>query len=67
MAKVLISDDLWKVVEPLSPPEAPSWKGSRPRVPNPATLTGIIFMLKPDLQREMLPQEMGCGSGMTCW
>lgn len=24
-------------------------------------------MLKTGLQWEMLPQEMGCGSGMTCW
>jgi transposase len=30
-------------------------------------LTGILFVLKTGLQWEMLPQEMGCGSGMTCW
>jgi transposase len=28
---------------------------------------GIIFVLKTGIQWEYLPQEMGCGSGMTCW
>ena len=32
-----------------------------------AALTGILFVLKSGLPWEMLPQEMGCGSGMTCW
>jgi transposase len=30
-------------------------------------LTGILFVLKTGIQWEWLPQEMGCGSGMTCW
>jgi transposase len=30
-------------------------------------LTGIIFVLKSGIPWEMLPQELGCGSGMTCW
>jgi hypothetical protein len=30
-------------------------------------LTGIIFVLKTGIPWEELPQEMGCGSGMTCW
>ena len=32
-----------------------------------AALTGILFVLRSGLPWEMLPQEMGCGSGMTCW
>jgi transposase len=32
-----------------------------------AALTGILFVLKTGIPWEMLPQEMGCGSGMTCW
>jgi transposase len=32
-----------------------------------AALTGILFVLKTGVPWEMLPQEMGCGSGMTCW
>mgnify|MGYP000014576990 CR=1 FL=1 len=67
MAKPLIPDELWEVIEPLLPPEPPKPKGGRPRIPNRAALTGIVFVLKSGLQWEMLPQEMGCGSGMTCW
>ena len=36
-------------------------------MPNRAALTGILFVLRSGLPWEMLPQEMGCGSGMTCW
>jgi transposase len=32
-----------------------------------ACLTGILFVLRSGIPWEMLPQEMGCGSGMTCW
>jgi transposase len=67
MAKLLISDKLWEVIEPLLPPEEPKPKGGRPRIPDRAALTGIVFVLKSGLQWEMLPQEMGCGCGMTCW
>ena len=34
---------------------------------NRAALSGIIFVLKSGMPWEMLPQEMGCGSGVTCW
>jgi transposase len=30
-------------------------------------LTGILFVLKSGIPWELLPREMGCGSGMTCW
>jgi transposase len=26
-----------------------------------------VFVLKSGIPWEMLPKEMGCGSGMTCW
>jgi transposase len=32
-----------------------------------ACLTGIIFVLQSGIPWWMLPQEMGCGSGVTCW
>ena len=67
MAKQLVSDDLWAIVEPLLPQEPPKPKGGRPRVSDRAALTGIIFVLKTGIPWEYLPQEMGCGSGMTCW
>ncbi len=65
--KRLVPDDLWAVVAPLLPPEPPKPKGGRPRVPDRAALTGIIFVLRSGIQWELLPQEMDCGSGMTCW
>jgi transposase len=67
MAKELVSDELWEVIEPLLPPEAPKPQGGRPRVEDRAALSGIIFVLKSGIPWEMLPQEMGCGSGVTCW
>jgi transposase len=67
MAKPLLTDELWAVIEPLFPREPPKPKGGRPRVPDRACLTGIIFVLKTGIPWEGLPQEMGCGSGVTCW
>jgi transposase len=67
MSKPLVPDELWTIVEPLLPAEPPKPKGGRPRVSDRACLTGIIFVLKTGLPWELLPQEMGCGSGMTCW
>ena len=67
MSKPLVSDALWAAVEPLLPPEPPKPKGGRPRVSDRAALTGILFVLQSGIPWEMLPQEMGCGSGMTCW
>jgi transposase len=67
MAKKLVSDELWEAIEPLLPEEPPKPKGGRPRVPNRATLAGIIFVLKSGIPWKMLPKEMGCGSGSTCW
>jgi transposase len=30
-------------------------------------LTGILFVLRSGIPGELLPKELGCGSGMTCW
>lgn len=67
MAKPLVSDALWEVVEPLIPKHEPSPKGGRPRLDDRKALTGILFVLKTGIAWEDLPQEMGCGCGMTCW
>lgn len=67
MSKAPVSDELWAVVEPLLPAEPPKPKGGRPRLSNRAVLSGIFFVLKSGIPWEMLPQEMGCGSGMMCW
>ena len=67
MAKLLVSDDLWAAIAPLMPPERAKPKGGRPRLADRAALTGILFVLKSGLPWEMLPAEMGCGAGMSCW
>jgi transposase len=63
----LVNDALWVVVAPLLPEERPKPKGGRPRLSDRAVLSGIIFVLKSGIAWELLPQELGCGSGMTCW
>jgi transposase len=67
MAKVLVSDELWELVEPLLPPIVSSPKGGRPPIGNREALTGILFVLRTGIPWSMLPQEMGCGCGMSCW
>lgn len=67
MAAALLPDRLWEIIAPLLPPPTPRPKGSRPRLPDRACLTGILFVLRSGISWEMLPQELGCGSGMTCW
>jgi transposase len=66
MSKALVSNELWGIIAPLLPHEPPN--GSRPRsITDRAALTGNVFVLKSGIPWEMLPQELGCGSGMTRW
>ena len=68
MAKPLINDDLWQLIEPLIPQRTRRFRHpGRKRLSDRAVLTGIVFVLKTGIPWEDLPQEMGCGSGMTCW
>jgi transposase len=69
MAKPLLDDELWNVIKPLLPPAKPRrvrFPGRKPLEPR-KVLTGILFVLKTGIPWEALPQELGCGSGMTCW
>ena len=65
--KRLVSDELWRIVEPLLPLDPSKPKGGRPRVPNWAVLEGIVFVLKSGIPWRMLRAELGYGSGATCW
>ena len=67
MAKPLLPGPLWDLIEPLIPKRPPRPKGGRPPLEDRKALTGIIFVLKTGIPWEYLPQEMGCGCGMTCW
>jgi transposase len=68
MAKPLVSDELWAIVEPLLPKVERRYRfPGRKRIDDRSVLTGILFVLQTGIPWEYLPQEMGCGSGMTCW
>ena len=67
MARPLISDELWHFVEPHLPSRQPHPQGGRPTVGDRAVLTGIVFVLKTGILWNDLPDEMGCGCGMTCF
>ena len=69
MATPILDDALWELIGPLLPPPKPRRRrhpGRKP-IPHRAALTGIVYVLKTGIHWEYLPQEMGCGSGMTCW
>jgi transposase len=67
MAKKRVTERLWNAIAPLLPEPTPSPKGGRPPVPNRACLEGILFVLKTGMPWQMLPTELGYGSGRTCW
>ncbi|MEU0936073.1 IS5 family transposase [Embleya sp. NPDC005971] len=63
----IVSDELWSLIESLLPAPPPKSTRGRPRVPDRQALCGILFVLHTGIQWEFLPQELGFGSGMTCW
>jgi transposase len=68
MAQPLVSDELWVLVEPLIPKVQRRHRyPGRKRIDDRRVLSGILFVLKTGIPWEHLPQELGCGSGMTCW
>ena len=69
MAKPILDDALWELIGPMLPSPKPRRRrhpGRKP-IPHRAALTGILYVLRTGIPWEYLPQEMGCGSGMTCW
>lgn len=69
MARPIIDDDLWAIIRPFLPPPKPRrfrYPGRKP-LDDRVVLTGILFVLQSGISWEMLPKEMGCGSGMSCW
>jgi transposase len=67
MAFTLVPDRLWEEIQLLLPPQPPKPKGGRPRVPDRACLTGIVYVLRTGMPWRLVPAELGCGSGVTCW
>ena len=69
MANDLIPDELWKLIEPYIPKPNPRRRqhpGRNPLDPR-QVLVGIVFVLRSGIPWNMLPKEMGCGAGSTCW
>jgi transposase len=67
MATPLLSDAFWNLIEPFLPALTPKPQGGRPRLSDRACLQGIVFVLRSGIPWRMLPREMNCGSGMSCW
>ncbi len=67
MAKPQLTDELWEIIKPLLTSEKPRPKGGLPRVPDSLALKGILFIARTGTACELLPPELGCESGMTCW
>ncbi|WP_408996956.1 IS5 family transposase [Streptomyces ipomoeae] len=63
-----MDDGLWARIEPLLPvvPRKRSRPG-RKRLDSRKVLCGILFVLSTGIRWKFLPQELGFGSGMTCW
>ncbi|MFJ6834393.1 IS5 family transposase [Streptomyces sp. NPDC091209] len=63
-----MEDELWARIEPLLPvvPRNPRRPG-RKRLDGRKALRGILFVPYTGIRWEFLPQELGFGSGMTCW
>ena len=64
----IVPDDLWARIAPLLPvvPRRAIHPGRR-RLDDRKVLCGILFVLDTGIPWEFLPQELGSGSGMTCW
>jgi len=66
MSRLLVTDELWQLFEPLIPKHPYTPGIGKPRVDDRVCLTGILFVLKTGIPWEDFPQEMGC-CGMTLW
>src|SRR3954451_17004200 len=63
MAKPILDEALWAVLELLLPPDPPRPRGGRPRVPHRQVLTGILFVLRSGIPWELLPRRTGLRLG----
>jgi len=63
-----VSHELWARIEPLlSLVLRRADHPGRRRLDDRKVLYGILFMLYTGIPWEFLPQELGSGSGLTCW
>ena len=68
VAPWIVSDELWQLVEPLLPKKERRFRyPGRKRLSDREALQGILFVLHTGIAWTHLPQELGFGSGVTCW
>jgi transposase len=64
----IVPDELWQRIEPLIPRPRRRYRyPGRKRLDDRKVLCGILFVLYTGIPWEFLPQQLGFGSGMTCW
>jgi transposase len=69
MTEPILDDALWSLIQPLLPPPKPRrtrYPGRKP-LDDRAVMAGILVVLESGIPWGQLPQEMGYGSGMSCW
>ena len=69
MARQVPDDALWEEVKPLLPEPKPRrhrFPGRKP-IPDRQALEGILFVLRTGIPWRLLPLDLGCGSGVSCW
>lgn len=63
--KSLLTDEQWKIIEPLLPVVKQSSRGGRRRADNRLTFEGILWVLRSGARWKDLPEEYP--SPATCW
>ena len=66
MGRALLSDALWKEVEPLIPEPPPQPRGGRPWVSARKCLLGMLFVLRTGSAWNTIPSELGAAPPATC-
>ena len=69
MARQVLDDALWEEVKRLLPDPKPRrhrFPGRKP-IPDRQALEGILFVLRTGIPWRLLPLDLGCGSGVSCW
>ena len=68
MREVVVDDELWELIQSLLPRRRRRCRyPGRRRLEDRLVLSGILFVLSTGIAWQRLPQELGFGSGMTCW
>jgi transposase len=68
MSPPVVDDQLWELIQPLLPRPTRRYRNpGRRRLDDRKVLGGILFVLSTGIGWQRLPQELGFGSGMTCW